>query len=79
MKMDCGVYYNELGFTVGRKWLCITEAGTRKIIGKYEVTEELKKELEKIKDETVSRDAARTQRVLALVRDVPNLLEKFES
>jgi hypothetical protein len=66
MKMECGCYFNNKGFTVGTKWLTIENrvCGFKR---KVRLTPALLRGLEEIKRTTLPQDANRTWRVIQLV------------
>lgn len=67
IKMDCGAFYNNIGFCVGRKYLSLYEAGTHRIKGKIELTPSIINELEEIKEKYRYDDAGRTYNVIGIV------------
>ena len=64
MKMLCGCYLNNVGFIVGRKYLHLVNAYTDKKIGKVFITNEVKADLQKIKDTYSIDDVRRTEAVI---------------
>ena len=65
LKMDCGAYYNGWAFKVGRKYLTVENMGTG-VKDRIELTEQVKSELERIKEATEWNDADRTWQVIRL-------------
>ena len=67
MKMKCGVYFNSLGFKVGSKYAYVVKAYSGKIIGKTELTDDLKAELTAIKEKYDCRDVNRTASAVEII------------
>ena len=64
-KMDCGCYYNNREFKVGRKYLTVSNIATGEE-QKIQLTDEIKSKLKEIKDCCDAYSAARTKQVLDL-------------
>ena len=73
--MDCGCYYNGIGFKVGYKYLTLYKAGSGKIISKIELYDYVIKALKQIKGTYRSDDAERTYQVISLVDELEELKE----
>lgn len=75
-KMECGCYYNSVGFKVGYKYLTLYRAGSGKIISKIELNDYIIKALKQIKGNYRSNDAGRTYQVMVLVNELEELKEE---
>ena len=73
--MDCGCYYNGVGFKVGNKYLTLYRATSGKTISKIELNDYVIKALEEIKDKYRYDKAERTYQVISLVEDLEELKE----
>lgn len=69
-KMECGCYYNSVGFKVGYKYLTLYKAGSGKIISKIKLDDSIIKALKDIKDKYRFDDARRTYYVMDLAYDI---------
>ena len=66
MKMTCGVYLNNRGFKVGRKYLSLIRAYSGEVLKKKELTPALLETLEGIKTAFSPSNIERTAAVLDL-------------
>lgn len=77
-RMECGCYYNSIGFKVGYKYLTLYKAGSGKIISKITLDDSVIKALKEIKEKYSYQDVDRTYQVMNLVYDIEeNSLGRF--
>ncbi|HAR80448.1 MAG TPA: hypothetical protein DCR21_06405 [Succinivibrionaceae bacterium] len=66
MKMLCGCFLNNTGFIVGRKYLHLVNANTNEKTKRIFMTDEIKADLKRIKENYSLDDVRRTESVIKL-------------
>lgn len=69
-KMECGCYYNSIGFKVGYKYLTLYKASSGKIISKITLDDSVIKALKEIKEKYEFYDTRRTYYVIDIAYDI---------
>ena len=67
MKMICGCYLNNRGFSVGRKYATVYDARNDKTLARVLLTNSLCEKLEEIKNEYAPQDARRTAKAIDVI------------